>query len=58
MKRIILPLFLIMLFTAAELPAFTGDKFGRPLTLTELTNSCHGDDRPDCPILDGLAKIG
>ena len=27
-------------------------------TLTELTNSCHGDDRPDCPILDGLAKIG
>lgn len=27
-------------------------------TLTELTNSCHGDDRADCPILDSLAKIG
>ncbi len=22
--------------------------------LEELTESCHGDDRPDCPILDGL----
>ena len=38
MKRFILPLLLIILFTATELPAFTGDKFGRPLTLTELTN--------------------
>jgi len=30
-------------------------------TLSELVNKCHGDDRPDCPILDGLAgahKIG
>jgi MerR family copper efflux transcriptional regulator len=25
-------------------------------TLISLTNSCHGDDRPDCPILDGLTK--
>ncbi len=24
-------------------------------TLTNLTESCHGDDRPDCPILEGLA---
>jgi len=24
-------------------------------TLSELVNKCHGDDRPDCPILDGLA---
>ncbi len=23
-------------------------------TLSELVRSCHGDDRPDCPILDGL----
>jgi hypothetical protein len=37
MKRIILPLLLILLFAAAELPAFSGDKFGRPLTMTELT---------------------
>lgn len=24
-------------------------------TLTHLTERCHGDDRPDCPILRGLA---
>lgn len=24
-------------------------------TLSHLVNCCHGDDRPDCPILDGLA---
>lgn len=24
-------------------------------TLGKLLNSCHGDDRPDCPILDDLA---
>ena len=24
-------------------------------TLTDLVTRCHGDDRPDCPILDGLA---
>ena len=23
-------------------------------TLEQLAESCHGDDRPDCPILDGL----
>ncbi len=27
-------------------------------TLMELTDSCHGDDRPDCPILDNLGKAG
>lgn len=25
-------------------------------TLTHLTQRCHGDDRPDCPILDELAS--
>jgi len=24
--------------------------------LKHLAQNCHGDDRPDCPILDGLAK--
>lgn len=24
-------------------------------TLSHLVSSCHGDDRPDCPILDGLS---
>ncbi|MDH5749936.1 MAG: Cu(I)-responsive transcriptional regulator [Rhodospirillales bacterium] len=25
-------------------------------TLVHLTDCCHGDDRPDCPILNGLAQ--
>ncbi len=25
-------------------------------TLSVLSKRCHGDDRPDCPIIDGLAK--
>ena len=24
-------------------------------TLSHLAEACHGDDKPDCPILDGLA---
>jgi Cu(I)-responsive transcriptional regulator len=27
-------------------------------TLAELVRACHGDDRPDCPILEGLAGDG
>lgn len=27
-------------------------------TLVNLVERCHGDDRPDCPILDGLAGGG
>lgn len=26
-------------------------------TLEHLANSCHGDDRPDCPILDDLDDL-
>lgn len=26
-------------------------------TLRKLVSDCHGDARPDCPILDGLAKV-
>ena len=25
-------------------------------SLTKLVDCCHGNDRPDCPILDGLSK--
>lgn len=25
-------------------------------TLKHLARNCHGDDRPDCPIIDGLSK--
>ena len=27
-------------------------------TLEQLATNCHGDQRPDCPILDGLADAG
>ncbi len=27
-------------------------------TLVELAEKCHGDDRPECPILDDLAAVG
>ncbi|AXS41125.1 Cu(I)-responsive transcriptional regulator [Breoghania sp. L-A4] len=27
-------------------------------TLSSLVSACHGDDRPDCPILDDLAGLG
>ncbi|GAA0593842.1 Cu(I)-responsive transcriptional regulator [Caenispirillum bisanense] len=27
-------------------------------TLTHLMDRCHGDDRPDCPILESLAEAG
>ena len=27
-------------------------------TLVELAETCHGDDRPDCPIIDDLASRG
>ncbi len=27
-------------------------------TLRNLAENCHGDDRPDCPILDDLSGIG
>ncbi|MFQ5764591.1 MAG: Cu(I)-responsive transcriptional regulator [Rhodospirillales bacterium] len=27
-------------------------------TLVDLTDRCHGDDRPECPILDDLASLG
>lgn len=27
-------------------------------TLADLTQTCHGDNRPDCPIIDTLAKGG
>lgn len=35
---------------AANLQAMIG-------TLRTLADTCHGDDRPDCPIIDGLAQF-
>jgi len=42
----------------AELDAQIRDLQAMRDTLATLAGSCHGDDRPDCPILAGLAEPG
>jgi MerR family transcriptional regulator, copper efflux regulator len=39
----------------AELDARIAEMQAMRRTLTNLAEHCHGDDRPDCPILDDLA---
>jgi MerR family transcriptional regulator, copper efflux regulator len=39
----------------AEIDRKMAELAGMRATLTRLAESCHGDDRPDCPILDDLA---
>ena len=40
----------------ADLEARIGEMQAMAETLRRLVRQCHGDDRPDCPILDDLAK--
>jgi Cu(I)-responsive transcriptional regulator len=40
----------------AELHARIAELRSMARTLEHLARSCHGDDRPDCPILDDLAR--
>jgi DNA-binding transcriptional MerR regulator len=39
----------------AELNARVAELLGMARTLEHLAQSCHGNERPDCPILDDLA---
>ena len=39
----------------AELDAKLSELQAMRATLMQLVRCCHGDDRPDCPILEGLA---
>ena len=39
----------------AELDRKIGDLQSMRRTLEKLASACHGDDRPDCPILDDLS---
>jgi hypothetical protein len=39
----------------AELSARIDELESMRRTLERLTRACHGNDRPDCPILDDLA---
>lgn len=41
----------------AEIEAKIGGLEAMRLTLLDLTHRCHGDDRPDCPILEELADV-
>ena len=38
-----------------ELESRIAEMLAMKRTLQELASHCHGDERPDCPILDGLA---
>lgn len=42
----------------AELDAKLQELHAMKATLTHLVDCCHGDDRPDCPIIDSLAWEG
>ena len=42
----------------AEIDRKIAELRGMRRTLTDLVERCHGDDRPDCPILDDLAGAG
>ncbi|MFZ1908057.1 MAG: Cu(I)-responsive transcriptional regulator [Burkholderiales bacterium] len=42
----------------AELDARIAELQAMKRTLHALSAHCHGDDRPECPILDGLAAPG
>lgn len=39
----------------AEVDRKIAELTGLRRTLGQLVSSCHGDDRPECPIIDGLA---
>ena len=39
-----------------EIEGRIGELMAMKRTLEHLTERCHGDDRPDCPILEDLAK--
>ena len=41
-----------------ELDAKIAELQAMKATLAHLAHCCHGDDRPDCPILDSLAASG
>lgn len=46
----------VALAHVAELEAKIAELQAMADTLTELADACHGDDRPECPILKDLAQ--
>jgi MerR family copper efflux transcriptional regulator len=45
----------IALNRVADIDAKVAELQAMRATLVELSETCHGDDRPDCPIIDDLA---
>ena len=41
----------------ADLDARIGELQAMRRTLQQLAHACHGDERPDCPIIDDLARL-
>jgi MerR family copper efflux transcriptional regulator len=48
----------IAMMQVADLDTRMSDLERMKRALLHLASHCHGDDRPDCPILDGLAAAG
>ena len=48
----------LALARAAELKRKARELDAMRRTLEQLAENCHGDDRPDCPIIDDLALLG
>ena len=48
----------LALSRAAELKRKAGELDSMRRTLEQLAESCHGDERPDCPIIDDLQATG
>jgi Cu(I)-responsive transcriptional regulator len=42
----------------AEIETKIAELLAMKSTLAKLIHACHGDDRPDCPILEDLARTG
>ncbi|TNE40854.1 MAG: Cu(I)-responsive transcriptional regulator [Alphaproteobacteria bacterium] len=47
----------LALSKVAEIDQKISELAGLRKTLKTLSDKCHGDDRPDCPILDDLSKV-
>ena len=48
----------IALIRVCDIDVKIGELQAMRATLVELAETCHGDDRPDCPIIDDLASRG
>jgi MerR family transcriptional regulator, copper efflux regulator len=48
----------LTLHRIAEIDRKMAELAGMRATLARLAENCHGDDRPECPIIENLAQLG